>query len=246
VFASRAARLAAESRAHFLLGVIEWRRKSATEFEGFNSAVMLDPDGVRSFEYDKVHLVPFGEYVPLRRVLPMLESLVAEVGDFSAGTERNVGTLRLLSAGQRRPAATRKFGVFICYEAIFPDEVRQFTRNGAELLVNLSNDGWFGPTAARDQHLAMARVRAIENRRWLLRATNTGHTVAVDPYGRITARLAPDKRAALEAWFDFRADMTLYARWGDWFAWVCAGLSALMLALHWMESRRSAGAAAGG
>ncbi len=85
-----------------------------------------------------------------------------------------------------------RFGVFICYEAIFPNEVRRFTLNGAQVFINISDDGWFGGSSAPGQHLAMARVRAVENRRWLLRDTNDGITVSVDPYGRIVARL-PEK-----------------------------------------------------
>jgi len=104
---------------------------------------------------------------------------------------------------------------------VFPDAVRRFTANGAELLVNISNDGWFGRSAAPAQHLMMARVRAVENRRWLLRDTNNGYTVSVDPHGRITAALPTDVRAELDAPYDFRDDMTLYARFGDWFAWFC-------------------------
>ncbi len=96
-----------------------------------------------------------------------------------------------------------RFGVFICYEAIFPDHVRQFVRNGAELLINISNDGWFGRSSARAQHLAMARVRAVENRRWLLRDTNNGFTVSVDPYGRIVASMPPDVRGELDAPYAF-------------------------------------------
>ena len=114
----------------------------------------------------------------------------------------------------------------ICFEAVFPDLVRRFVANGAELLINISNDGWFGRSAAPEQHLAMARVRAAENRRWLLRATNNGHTVAVDPYGRIVARLAPDTRGVLTAPFAFRRDRTLYSRFGDWLAWLSLAATA--------------------
>jgi apolipoprotein N-acyltransferase len=113
-----------------------------------------------------------------------------------------------------------KFGTFICYEAIFPDEIRRFAANGAELLINLSNDGWFGRSAAPAQHLMMARVRAIESRRWLLRDTNNGFTVSVDPYGRIVASLPTDIRGELEAPYDFCSDMTPYVRFGDWLCWL--------------------------
>ena len=102
---------------------------------------------------------------------------------------------------------------------------------GAALFVNISDDGWFGGSSAPPQHLAMARVRAVENRRWLLRATNTGITVSVDPYGRIVARLPADIRGELDAPYGFRTDMTPYARWGDWLAWLCAIATLVLLLL---------------
>ena len=125
-----------------------------------------------------------------------------------------------------------RFSVFICYEAIFPDQVRRYVQNGAQLLINVSNDGWFGRSSALGQHLAMSRVRAVENRRWLLRDTNTGETVSVDPYGRIVARLPRYDRGVLEAPYDFRSDRTIYTRWGDWVAWlsIVATIGLLLIA----------------
>lgn len=181
--------------------------------------LLLPPDAERAFRYDKMHLVPFGEYVPLRRLLRFAESLTQQVGDFQHGREAAVGEL----------PGGGKFSVLICYEAIFPAEVRRFTANGAELLINLSNDGWFVGSGAPEQHLAMARVRAIENRRWLLRATNTGHTVIVDPYGRITSRLGADIRGVLTGGYAMRSDRTLYVRLGDWLAYLCVVLSGILL-----------------
>jgi len=226
-FAARAERIARDSGAHFLVGVVEWKRGAENRMLPYNSAVLLDASGKRVFQYDKIHLVPFGEYVPLRRWLKFAESLVAEVGDFRAGTEYVTGELPDEPAPweTRTPGPPRKFGVSICYEAIFPNEVRQFVANGADLLVNISNDGWLGRSAGPDQHLAMARVRAVENRRWLLRATNNGYTVSIDPYGRIVAQLATDVRGVLRAPFSFRSDRTIYSRFGDWFAWMCVIMS---------------------
>jgi apolipoprotein N-acyltransferase len=169
----------------------------------------LNPLGQRIFTYDKIHLVPFGEYVPLRQYLTFAGRLTADISDFTPGTTYSVGEL---------PGG--KFGVFICYEAIFPNEIRQFAENGAELLVNISNDGWFGRAAAPKQHLMMARVRAVESRRWLLRDTNNGYTVDIDPYGRTVALMQTDIRGQLDAPYDFRSDKTLYVRWGDWIAWL--------------------------
>jgi apolipoprotein N-acyltransferase len=156
--------------------------------------------------------------VPLRRWIKFAGRLTADIADFTPGTEYRVGQI---------PGG--RFGTFICYEAIFPDEIRRFARGGAELLINVSNDGWFGRSAAPAQHLMMSRVRAIESRRWMLRDTNNGFTVVVDPYGRIVASLAPDIRGQLDAPYDFRSDLTLYARFGDWFAWLCVIMSIVLL-----------------
>jgi apolipoprotein N-acyltransferase len=223
-FAQRAAGIARASQSAFLLGVVNWRPVGGKQ-EPFNAAAVLDASGRQVFVYDKIHLVPFSEYVPWQGWLWFASDLTGLASDFSAGTKRSVGELPLDQGG-------RRFSVLICYEAIFPNEVRRFVRNGAALLVNISNDGWFGRSSALGQHLAMARVRAVENRRWLLRATNTGHTVAVDPYGRIVARLEPHRRGVLDAPYGFRSDVTLYTRGGDWVAWsaVIAALIALLIA----------------
>jgi apolipoprotein N-acyltransferase len=203
---------------YFLVGVIDWKLGPERQWLASNSAVLLDPSGQRQFTYDKIHLVPFGEYVPLRRWLTFAKSLTAGISDFTPGHVHGVGRL---------PGG--RFSVFICYESIFPAQVRRFAANGAELLINISNDGWFGRSSAAAQHLMMARVRAIENRRWLLRDTNTGFTADVDPYGRIIAHLAPFTRAELDAPYAFRSDLTPYTRFGDWLAWLCVIATILLL-----------------
>jgi apolipoprotein N-acyltransferase len=141
------------------------------------------------------------------------------IGDFHPGSQYKVGRI---TGGP--------FSVYICYEAIFPNEVRRFTLAGAQLFINISDDGWFGGSGAPGQHLEMARVRAVENRRWLLRDTNDGITVSVDPYGRIVAQLPAHIRGELDAPYAFRSDLTPYARWGDWVAWLCV-IAALVLLL---------------
>jgi len=218
-FAQHAESVARLSRSDFLLGVVDWKPGASNTLVPYNSAALLNPSGREEFLYDKIHLVPFSEYIPLKDYIWPLRYLSGLVGDFHPGTRHNVASL---------PGG--KFGVFICYEAIFPDHVRQFVDNGATLLINVSNDGWFGRSAAAAQHLAQARVRAVENRRWLLRDTNNGFTVSVDPYGRIVASLPTDVRGELDAPYAFRSDMTLYARWGDWFAWLSVLVTTLCLA----------------
>jgi apolipoprotein N-acyltransferase len=207
--------MAQQSGVPVLLGVADWKKDAAGRWYATNSAVLLDATGRRIFTYDKIHLVPFGEYVPLRKWLTFAGKLTADIGDFTPGTSYEVG--HLPGTG----SSDNKFSTFICYEAIFPGAVRQFTDNGADLLINMSNDGWFGRSAAPAQHLMEARVRAVENRRWLLRATNNGFTVDVDPYGRIVAQLATDIRGELDAPYDFRTGRTVYVIFGDWFPWLC-------------------------
>ena len=219
-FASRMVRIAKESGNEFLVGVVDWKKNASgnprDQWSAYNSAVLLDASGRRTYSYNKIHLVPFGEYVPLRKWLTFAGRLTADISDFTPGVEYAVGH------------ADRPFGTFICYEAIFPDEIRRFAANGAELLINISNDGWFGRSAAPAQHLMMSRVRAVESRRWMLRDTNNGFTVSVDPYGRIIARLPTDIRGELEAPYDFRSNITPYVRFGDWLCWLCL-LASLVL-----------------
>jgi hydroxyethylthiazole kinase-like uncharacterized protein yjeF len=188
--------------------------------EPLNSAVVLAPSGEPAGRYDKIHLVPFGEFVP--KYFSFINKITPEAGNFQPGASLKVF---------RTEAGI--VGLFICYEAAFPHFVRRFAAEGAEVLVNISNDGYFGRTAARDQHLKIARMRAAENRRWLLRATNDGITTAIDPAGRLTDRLPPFREAALRTHFSWVRDRTPYTRYGDWFAWLCAagGLLTLLPAL---------------
>jgi apolipoprotein N-acyltransferase len=229
-FAKIASSLAIRFGHPFLAGVIEWKtpvdpsdRVPAGRLVPYNSAGLVDPQGQRVFLYDKVHLVPFGEYEPFPLIHQVVTSVSEEVGGFHKGNKYAVGQL----------PGGHTFGVFICYEAIYPNEIRRFAANGAQLLLNISNDGWFGRSAAAEQHLHMVRVRAVENRRWIVRATNNGYTVSVDPYGRIIETLPPDVRAATDLPYDFRTDETVYTRFGDWFAWLCAIVSAILLVSSW-------------
>ena len=184
----------------------------------YNSAVLVTPEGSIAGRYDKIHLVPFGEYVPFKQVLTFAKSLTAQVGGFARGNNRFPLT-----------ADGHKVGVFICYESVFPGEVREFAEHGAEVLVNVSNDGWFGETGAAWQHLNMARMRAVENDRWLLRDTNTGITAAIDPFGRMVQMAPRNQRVALRVSYGRVADTTFYTRNGDWFPILCAIISVLGL-----------------
>ena len=192
----------------------------------YNSASLVSPAGEWVGRYDKMHLVPFGEYVPFKRVFGFAGGLTQEVGDFSPGASRAP-----LQAGS-------KLGVFICYESIFPDEIRQLAANGAQVLVNISNDGWYGDSGAYAQHLKQARMRAVENDRWLLRDTNTGVTASIDPYGRVVSSLPRKVRAALQAPYALTNVTTFYTRHGDWFAYLCAIISLVGLLFNFQSRAR--------
>jgi apolipoprotein N-acyltransferase len=186
---------------------------------------VMSPTGARVGRYDKIHLVPFGEYVPFSRLLFFARKLTGKVSRFNRGEDRTV--FRLASQNGK----SHRYGVFICYEAVFADEVRQFAQMGAEVLVNISDDAWYGDTSAPWQHLNMARMRAIENRRWILRDTNNGVTAAIDPYGRVRQSIPRHVEDALPARYGFRDDTTFYTEHGDVFATLCAILG--LVAAGW-------------
>ena len=223
-FATLASTMAIRLGYPFLAGVVEWRKAPSADGKPnghqipYNSAVLIDKQGQRVYTYDKIHLVPFGEYEPFPLLQRVVANVSSEVGGFAKGSQYAVGKL----------PSGYSFGTFICYEAIFPGEIRTFANDGAQLFVNISNDGWFGRSAAAEQHLRMARVRATENRRWIIRSTNNGFTASIDPYGRIYRPLPPDIRAAANLPYDFRTDKTIYTRFGDWFAWLCVAISVML------------------
>ncbi len=224
LFRDAVSSLARQSNAWVLAGSLGIRNASATPertTEIYNSAALVGPSGEWASRYDKVHLVPFGEYVPFKRVFAFAGGLTKEVGDFSRGTSR----APLATGGTR-------LGVFICYESIFPDDVRQFAANGAQAFVNISNDGWYGDSGAYAQHLKQARMRAVENERWLLRDTNTGVTASIDPYGRTVATVPRKGRTALIAPYGLSDRTTFYTRHGDWFAYLCAIISVAALLMR--------------
>jgi apolipoprotein N-acyltransferase len=215
-FQQSAAEIAKAVEAPVVIGSIGMDYHPAAGWNQFNSAIVMSPAGARVGRYDKIHLVPFGEYVPFSRLLFFARKLTGKVSKFDRGEDRKVFRLRTQSDTSHR------YGVFICYEAVFADEVRQFAQLGAEVLVNISDDGWYGDTSAPWQHLNMARMRAIENRRWLLRDTNNGVTAAIDPYGRVRQSIPRHTEDALPAQYGFRDDTTFYTEHGDVFAWSCA------------------------
>jgi len=217
LFAETTAELARTQHAWLLAGAtaVQPTVKPGEAPSDYNSALLVSPEGVPTQRYDKVHLVPWGEYVPFAWAFGFAKALTHEVGAFTS------------SGGERLPldAGGHRYGVFICYESVFPHEVRQFVEHGAEVLVNISNDGWFGDSGAAWQGLNMARMRAVENHRWMLRDTNTGITASIDPLGRVVAGAPRNQRLAMDAPYHLLNDITFYARYGDWFPAVCAIIS---------------------
>ncbi len=184
----------------------------------YNSAFVFRPDGSSGGRYDKIHLVPWGEYVPYKEIFSFAGNLTQNVASFTHGRERKVFAL---------PDGHR-FSVFICYEAVFASEIRLFAKNGAEVFVNISDDGWYGDTSAPWQHLNMARMRAIENRRWIVRDTNSGVTATIDPLGRVVESIPRHELNSLTGDYGYRSDLTFYTRYGDVFAALC-GIIAVAL-----------------
>jgi len=184
-------------------------------YDLYNSADFITSDGRFVGRYDKMHLVPFGEYVPYKKLFFFAGSLLQEVGLLDPGKHRTVFT-----------TGGHTYGTFICYESVFADEVRQYAQMGADVLVNISDDGWYGDTSAAWEHLNMVRMRAIENHRWVLRATNTGVTAAIDPYGRVVTSAPRHIRTSLRVGFNYEHDLTFYSVHGDLFAYLCALVTA--------------------
>jgi apolipoprotein N-acyltransferase len=224
-FQQAAAQIAQAMQAPVIIGSIGMDYHPEAGWSQFNSAIVMSPAGVRVGRYDKIHLVPFGEYVPFSRLLFFARKLTGKVSRFDRGEERKAFRLSTQSGTSHR------YGIFICYESVFADEVRQFAQLGAEVLVNISDDGWYGDTSAPWQHLNMARMRAIENRRWILRDTNNGVTSAIDPYGRVRQSIPRHVEDALPAQYGFNSDTTFYTEHGDVFAWACAILG--LVAAGW-------------
>lgn len=191
-----------------------------------NSAFLLSPEG-KLQQYDKVHLVPFGEYVPLKKLFPLMGKLVAGVGDFSAGKRFYPLSMK-----------TKKLGVLICYEGIFPEASRTYKKMGADLLVNITNDAWFGRTSAPFQHLSMTTLRAVENRLYLVRAANTGISAVIDPTGTLTSRTELFERSVLRGTVKFIDKKTFYTIYGDVFIYTCL-ISLMIIFLISLMRRRT-------
>ncbi|MEO8027976.1 MAG: apolipoprotein N-acyltransferase [Bryobacteraceae bacterium] len=221
-FADQIGALARETGASVLLGTVGRAPSGAP----LNSAAFVSPQGQLGGQYSKINLVPFGEFVP--PLFSWVNKITKEAGDYAPGTKQTV-----FGAGGET------LSTFICYESAFPDFVRVFVQDGAQLLVNISNDGYFGRSAAREQHLSLVRMRALENQRWILRPANNGITVAIDPSGRVTDRFPPYQQTAGRVAFRYVSTLTPYSRWGSWFAWLWA-IAAILTLIPYLQRRRPA------
>ena len=204
--------LAREANTYVLAGVVGHTPQNTP----LNSAILVSPEGRIVTQYDKVNLVPFGEFVPWP--FDFVKRITTEAGDFTPGHRVVVS-----------PIGEHKLGTFICYESVFPNFVRRFVADGAEVLFNISNDGYFGKSAARLQHLEIVRMRAAENDRWILRATNDGITGTIDPAGRLRGTLPLFVESASRTGFTYLQGRTFYTRAGDWFPILCAAATAGLL-----------------
>ncbi|MHB9038550.1 MAG: apolipoprotein N-acyltransferase [Armatimonadota bacterium] len=192
-----------------------------------NSALFYGSDGAALGTYHKVRLVPYGEYVPLREQMPFLNRYGIREQDVLPGKSHNLIRTDL-----------GKLGVSICFESLFPQISRVETKNGARLLVVVTNDGWFDRSAAAEQHLMMSRLRAVENRRFVVRGAATGISAVVDPYGRTVSELGVFKRGIVSARIEPLATLTPYTRTGDWLAYACAIVSATAVAFDARRKRK--------
>jgi apolipoprotein N-acyltransferase len=210
-----------------------------------NSAYLLSPDGQLLGRYDKQHLVPFGEYIPFKTsFLSFLDKLVEGIGDFEAGPGPTVLILtpKLQSAAAGIPGTASRsvrFGAAICYEVIFPNLVRQFAANGAEFLVTVTNDAWFGHSSAASQHFAMVVFRSVENHLSFARSANTGISGFIDPFGRIIEATPIFTEQAVKGTMQVWRPNTFYSRHGDVFAYGCAIICALLILFGSLRTKGS-------
>jgi len=193
--------------------------KTQDKISYYNTALCLNPD-LSITHYYKIHLVPFGEYTPYKKIFFFIEKLTHAIGDITPGTKHSLHQFKDL-----------KFGSPICYEIIFPNLVRKFAKTGANFLVTITNDGWYGKSSAPYQHFAMAVLRAVENRRYLLRAATTGISGIIDPYGRILSQSDLMTKTFLFGKITPRTKLSFYTKFGDVLPYVSLTLAAIFLIL---------------
>jgi apolipoprotein N-acyltransferase len=205
--------------AYLLFGSVLVKKKTNERYLLSNSAVLLGEDGSIAYIYDKIHLVPFGEYVPLQKILFFVNKLVVGIGDYTRGDH-------YLRA--RTPFGD--FATLICYEIIFPGLVRKFYSTGGDFIVTITNDAWFGRTTGPFQHFSMAVFRAVENRKPVIRVANTGISGFIDSNGRIISRTNLFERGMLTRDIKTDSKISFYSKYGDLFSYVLIVFSIILLA----------------
>ncbi len=226
-FQERLANFTRDNRTSLLFNSLE----PAPADGAYNSALLINEQGGLISQYDKIRLMPFGEYVPLPRWLPGASLITGLVGEFSPGSNYT-----LMPIGRDGARA----GVFICIESAYPWIARTMTRDGADFLINISNDGYLGPTAVMRQHLANAIFRAVENHRPVMRVTNTGLSAEITADGMVTD-MTSAFTADVRTWtvYSESTEVTAYTKYGDFFVQVCAAITLIVLGAVWFSSRRS-------
>jgi len=221
-YAPRIIRLAADNDVYLFFGSPAYEIREHDRIAYFNRAYMISSDGDISGYYDKRHLVPFGEYVPLKKLLFFVDKLTESVGETEPGTITD-------------PMETEfgAVGSLICYESIFPEISRMFAREDAALLINITNDAWYGTTSAPYQHFSLAQMRAIETRLTLIRVANTGISAVVHPTGEVDMRTPLFRRTIAIAYVRPNPRMTFYTRFGDVFAWLLTVCFFTPIFIHW-------------
>jgi apolipoprotein N-acyltransferase len=210
-----------ETNSLLLFGATLIKDKVDSDYLLANSAILLNNKGETVYSYDKIHLVPFGEYVPLRWLLP-IDKLVADAGEFVSGKEYTIAQ-----------ASFGNLATVICYEIIFPGLVRKFANNGADMLVTITNDAWFGVSSAPYQHFAMAVLRAVENRMPVVRSANTGISGFIDAKGRVMQNSDIFVEATLTKEVFIKGfQKTFYTKYGDLFSFLCIIVTFLYVTHH--------------
>ena len=208
----------------FLIGSPSFIRQNEHQTDFYNSAFLISPDGRVTGKYDKVHLVPFGEYAPLQKWLPFIGKMI---DDFQSGKE-----------GVTLPWEANTLGIQICYEMIFPELSREMVRHHATFLINMTNDAWYGTTSAPYQHFSMAVFRAVENHRSLIRSANTGISGFIDPAGRILATTRLFEDAVMTRAMPAIKTESVYTQYGDFFSLLCLGASGLIILFCMIRNKR--------
>ena len=211
-----------------LFGSVLIKEKKKNPYLLSNSAVLLDETGKVAFTYDKIHMVPFGEYVPLRNILFFINKLVSGIGDYTPGN-RYV----------RAHIQSGDFASLICYEMIFPGLVRKFYINGGDFMVNITNDAWFGKTTGPYQHFSMAVFRAVENRKPVIRAANTGVSGFIDSNGKIISKTGLFQRLTLTGEIKTDTTRSFYSKYGDLFTYIWIVFSVILLTNIFSKIRKS-------